>query len=119
MPALAGSDAGATSDSRPCVVIFDRGCSTYVVRWFTPRECERLQGFPDDYTLIPFQGQLASDTLRYQVLGNSMAVPVVRWIGQRIELVDRLIHSRVSPFSGDRSVEQPHRAKRLGSQVGR
>ena len=54
------------------------------VRRLTPRECERLQGFPDDYTLIPYRGKLAADTPRYKALGNSMAVPVMRWIGERI-----------------------------------
>jgi DNA (cytosine-5)-methyltransferase 1 len=54
------------------------------VRRLTPRECERLQGFPDDYTA---QDQ-AKDTPRYAALGNSMAVPVMRWIGERIALVD-------------------------------
>lgn len=58
------------------------------VRRITPRECERLQGFPDDYTAIPFRGKPAADCPdgpRYKALGNSMAVPVMRWIGQRIE----------------------------------
>ena len=54
------------------------------VRRLTPRECDRLQGFPDDYTLIPYRGKLAADTPRYKALGNSMAVPVMRWIGERI-----------------------------------
>lgn len=52
------------------------------VRRLTPRECERLQGFPDDYTDIP----KAADGPRYKALGNSMAVPVMRWIGERIRL---------------------------------
>jgi hypothetical protein len=97
VPALAGSGSGATSDSRPCVVIADRtgGC---VVRRLTPRECERLQGFPDDYTLISFGGKPATDVQRYQVLGNSMAVPVVRWIGRRNTLMDRLING-LAPMS--------------------
>lgn len=60
------------------------------VRRLTPRECERLQGFPDDFTLAPFRGKPASDGPRYKALGNSMAVNVMRWIGQRIELVDRM-----------------------------
>jgi DNA (cytosine-5)-methyltransferase 1 len=60
------------------------------VRRLTPRECERLQGFPDDYTLIPWRKGLSSDGPRYKVLGNSMAVPVMRWIGQRIAMVDKL-----------------------------
>jgi DNA (cytosine-5)-methyltransferase 1 len=54
------------------------------VRRLTPRECERLQGFPDDYTLITYRGKPAADGPRYRALGNSMAVPVMRWIGQRI-----------------------------------
>jgi DNA (cytosine-5)-methyltransferase 1 len=54
------------------------------VRRLTPRECERLQGFPDDYTLIPHRGKPAADGPRYKALGNSWAVPVVRWIGARI-----------------------------------
>jgi len=60
------------------------------VRRLTPRECERLQGFPDDYTLIPYRGKLAADGPRYKALGNSMAVPVMRWIGERIARVDGL-----------------------------
>jgi DNA (cytosine-5)-methyltransferase 1 len=54
------------------------------VRRLTPRECERLQGFPDDYTAITYRGKPAADGPRYRALGNSMAVPVVRWIGERI-----------------------------------
>ncbi|WP_434706706.1 DNA cytosine methyltransferase [Pseudomonas sp. D4-18] len=57
------------------------------VRRLTPRECERLQGIPDDYTLIPWRGKPAEecpDGPRYKAIGNSKAVPVVRWIGQRI-----------------------------------
>ena len=57
------------------------------VRRLTPRECERLQGFPDDYTLIPWRKKPAEDCPdgpRYKALGNSWAVPNVRWIGRRI-----------------------------------
>ena len=57
------------------------------VRRLTPRECERLMGFPDDYTLIPWRKKPADqcpDGPRYKALGNSWAVPVVRWIGERI-----------------------------------
>jgi DNA (cytosine-5)-methyltransferase 1 len=56
-------------------------------RRLTPRECERLQGFPDDYTLIPYRGKAAEDCPdgpRYKAIGNSMAVPCMRWIGERI-----------------------------------
>ncbi len=60
------------------------------VRRLTPRECERLQGFPDDYTLIPVRGKPAADGPRYKALGNSMAVPVMRWIGCRINWVEQL-----------------------------
>ncbi|HEY0308931.1 MAG TPA: DNA (cytosine-5-)-methyltransferase [Acidobacteriaceae bacterium] len=63
------------------------------VRRFTPRECERLQGFPDDYTLVEYRGKLAADGPRYKALGNSMAVPVMRWIGQRIAAVDAILHA--------------------------
>jgi DNA (cytosine-5)-methyltransferase 1 len=52
-------------------------------RRLTPLECERLQGFPDNYTNIP----KASDTDRYKAIGNSMSVPVMHWIGERIKLV--------------------------------
>lgn len=55
------------------------------VRRLTPKECERLQGFPDDWTLIPWRGKPAPDGPRYKACGNSMAVPVMRWIGKRIQ----------------------------------
>jgi DNA (cytosine-5)-methyltransferase 1 len=58
------------------------------VRRLTPRECERLQGFPDDYTLIPVRGKPAADGPRYKSLGNSMAVPVMAWIGRRIQMIE-------------------------------
>lgn len=60
------------------------------VRRLTPTECERLQGFPDGHTLIPWRGKPADqcpDGPRYKALGNSMAVPVMRWIGERIQLI--------------------------------
>jgi len=79
-----GEIAGTLSarhDSSPCA---DRGQNvinqSMAVRRLTPRECERLQGFPDDYTAIP----KAADGPRYKALGNSMAVPVMAWIGKRI-----------------------------------
>ncbi|MGR4048632.1 Dam family site-specific DNA-(adenine-N6)-methyltransferase [Kosakonia cowanii] len=61
--------------------------STLSVRRLTPVECERLQGFPDDHTLIAWRGKDAAecpDGPRYKAIGNSMAVPVMRWIGERI-----------------------------------
>ena len=82
------------------------------VRRLTPIEVERLQGFPDGYTEIPVKTvsrnrlkspkrykyveidgdvwQLAADGPRYKSLGNSMAVPVMKWIGRRIEMVEAL-----------------------------
>jgi DNA (cytosine-5)-methyltransferase 1 len=64
------------------------------VRRLTPLECERLQGFPDDYTLVEYRGKPAADGPRYKALGNSMAVPVMRWIGQRIAAVDAILRDR-------------------------
>jgi len=63
------------------------------VRRITPIECERLQGFPDGFTQIPYRGKPADkcpDGPRYRALGNSMAVPVMRWIGERIQQVESL-----------------------------
>lgn len=61
------------------------------VRRLTPREWERLMGFPDDYTLIPWRGGMAPDSPRYKALGNSKAIPVVRWVGERIALVEEIM----------------------------
>ena len=66
------------------------------VRRLTPRECERLQGFPDDYTLVEYRGKTASDGPRYKALGNSMAVPVMRWLGERIAAVHQIVTLRAS-----------------------
>jgi len=63
------------------------------VRRLTPVECERLQGFPDNYTQIEWRNKPAEncpDGPRYKAMGNSMAVPVMRWIGERISMVDTL-----------------------------
>jgi DNA (cytosine-5)-methyltransferase 1 len=62
--------------------------SMAAVRRLTPTECERLMGFSDGYSLVPYRKGMAADGPRYRALGNSMAVPVVRWIGQRIGVVD-------------------------------
>lgn len=63
----------------------------WAVRRLTPRECERLQGFPDGYTDVPWRGKdHAPDGPRYKAIGNSMAVNVMRWIGTRIQMVDQL-----------------------------
>jgi len=60
------------------------------VRRLTTKECERLQGFPDNYTNIKFKGKPTPDGPRYKALGNSMAVPVMAWIGKRIQEVENL-----------------------------
>jgi len=67
------------------------------VRRLTPRECERLQGMPDDHTRIPWRNKPAEDcpdTPRYKAIGNSMAVPVMRWIGERILIVDQILKEK-------------------------
>ena len=67
--------------------------STMVVRRLTPIECERLQGFPDNYTRIPWKGkepENCPDSPRYKAIGNSMAVPVMRWIGEGIQAVHKI-----------------------------
>lgn len=67
--------------------------STPPIRRLTPLECERLQGFPDNHTRISWKGKPAEecpDGPRYKAIGNSMAVPVMRWLGERIEEVDGL-----------------------------
>ncbi len=63
----------------------------WAVRRLTPVECERLQGFPDDYTAIPYRGKPAADGPRYKALGNSMACNVMRWLGRRIDLVQGIV----------------------------
>ena len=64
------------------------------VRRLTPVECERLQGFPDNYTDIKFKGKATPDGPRYKALGNSMAVPVMAWIGKRIQEVDAICQTQ-------------------------
>jgi DNA (cytosine-5)-methyltransferase 1 len=80
-PLLKGSPTGG---GRPLPAI----ATAMQVRRLTPVECERLQGFPDNYTNIPWRKKPESpDGPRYKALGNSMAVPVMRWIGKRIQKV--------------------------------
>ncbi|ELS43322.1 DNA cytosine methyltransferase [Pseudomonas syringae] len=96
--ALRGRDGGATAEIGDDIGNALRASSgggdkahalvNSSVRRLTPRECERLQGFPDDYTRIPWRGRvlgLCPDGPRYKAIGNSKAVPVVRWIGMRIQ----------------------------------
>ncbi len=112
--ALTGDHASRPTDYTP--MVFEPDALGMVVRRLTPRECERLQGFKDDYTLIPWKSKRTRpkdyaetvdhllafgydrdeavrlahtpDGPRYRVLGNSMAVPKVQWIGRRIQMVE-------------------------------
>lgn len=68
----------------------------YTVRRLTPKECCRLQGFPDDWTRIPWRNKPAADCPdgpRYKAIGNSMAVPCIRWIGKRIDMVNEMFEA--------------------------
>ena len=65
-------------------VPFVRQAGDMAVRRLTPRECERLQGFPDDWTRYGADGTEISDSARYRMLGNAVAVPVAEWIGKRL-----------------------------------
>jgi DNA (cytosine-5)-methyltransferase 1 len=81
-PTLTAQGGGALDD-REAYVLESEG-----VRRTTPVEWERCQGFPDSYTMIPWRGksaELCPDGPRYKALGNSKAVPVVRWIGRRLQ----------------------------------
>jgi len=80
--ATMGTPGSSVNASGPTVM------TAMQVRRLTPVECERLQGFPDDYTNIPWRKKdEAPDGPRYKALGNSMAVPCMKWIGQRIKSV--------------------------------
>ena len=81
-----GYTVGGPMYTLNCAGVHGVSVSTQVRR-LTPTECERLQGFPDGYTAIPWRGkpaELCPDGPRYKALGNSMAVPVMRWIGERL-----------------------------------
>ena len=72
--------------------LFDGTEGEYIVRRITPLEVERLQGFPDGHTDVPYRGKdHPSDSVRYKAIGNSFAVPVIRWIGERIQMVEEVI----------------------------
>ena len=87
--ALVGEGAAFTVGAVQDQNLIESKSGKYIARRFTPRECERLQGFPDGYTDIPYNGkEHAPDTHRYRALGNSFAVPVVKWIFERIQAVE-------------------------------
>lgn len=81
--------------------------SGWRVRRLMPIECERLQGMPDNYTLVPYRGKLAADGPRYKAIGNSMAVPCVEWLGRRIDEVLR--RSGCTPIKRRRFVHNQNR----------
>lgn len=76
--------AGTSGNNQP--VLFQKGLR---VRKLTVTECERLMGFPDGYTNIAYREKPASDSVRYKALGNSMVTNVMRWLGERINSIDR------------------------------
>ena len=95
---MADDNANAAVDVECCGTLKCGGGAPRVagrmaVRRLTPRECERLQGFEDDWTRIPWRGRPAEecpDGPRYKAIGNSMAVPVMRWLGERIAMADEI-----------------------------
>lgn len=89
--ALVSDEVSLTLSTGNTQTLFSEEGGDMVVRRLTPRECERLQGFPDDWTKIPYRGKPADecpDGPRYKAIGNSMAVPVMRWIGERIAMAE-------------------------------
>lgn len=89
--ALVSDEVSLTLSTSNTQTLFSYEGGDMVVRRLTPRECERLQGFPDDWTKIPYRGKPADecpDGPRYKAVGNSMAVPVMRWIGKRIAMAE-------------------------------
>lgn len=85
------SRSGINTTSGP--KLLETSKNTMQVRRLTPIECERLQGFPDNWTQIPYgkkPKEQCPDGHRYKALGNSMAVPVMRWIGRRIKLFESI-----------------------------
>lgn len=95
-----GKDGAPADVAAPLSVEADYGdqdpllLTCAAVRRLTPRECERLQGFPDDYTLVRYRGKPAADGPRYKALGNAMACNCMRWIGARISLFERTVLRR-------------------------
>lgn len=90
-----GANAAVAENLAPTLTAHESKSASYVsgygsVRRLTPVECERLQGFPDGWTDVPYRGKdHPPDSPRYKALGNSMAVPVMRWIGQQIQRLEK------------------------------
>lgn len=89
-PVLTAKGGMALDDRTPTIL------DVHGPRIASPREWERALGFPDDYTLVPHRGKPMADGPRYKALGNSMAVPVMRWIGERIAAVESLMIGRAA-----------------------
>lgn len=103
------------SETSPTLTTADRHAviHNYVVRRLTPTECERLMGFPDGYTDVPNNGKPASNSARYKALGNSMAVPVMQWIGKQIQQAvgEPMKMMTLSPTSIDTFLTCPYQYK--------
>jgi len=105
------SSLGISEDRTDCLRAFEKSpfavqpSNGMMVRRLTPEECEALQGFPRGYTNVPHRNKPAADGPRYKSLGNSWAVPVARWVGERIALVNS-IHSQHQTPEGPR--EESH-----------
>jgi hypothetical protein len=106
VPAESGAGAGLASQSGCC------GGAVVTVRRLAPIECERLQGFPDDWTAVDAGGQRLSDTARYRLMGNAATVPVVAWIAARLQAAHhatragRPVGPQWSPSQADLSGEE-------------
>ena len=92
---MSGTQSASTTELSPELAVTHTTAVAQAsqVRRLTPTECERLQGFPDNYTKIAWRGKILDDCPdgpRYKVMGNSMAVPVMRWIGERINAVENI-----------------------------
>jgi DNA (cytosine-5)-methyltransferase 1 len=86
-----GFDASEDGTGRGTPIIPQQQNYGWCVRRLTPTECERLQGFPDGWTDVPWRKGRMPDGRRYKMLGNSMAVNVMRWLGRRIAMVEGLL----------------------------
>lgn len=92
--ALSNEEVAFTVAATQDQTLFAPQPTGYIVRRLTPTECERLQGFPDGWTDIgewtdsKGKKRQTSDGARYRALGNSFAVPVIRWIGERIQSIE-------------------------------
>ena len=88
LTAGAATGPGVNAAGRRMEDDWDLAKSGQAVRRLTPRECERLQGFPDDWTRWLADGSEQSDSARYRELGNAVAVPVAAWITRRLAAVE-------------------------------